>query len=605
MKRAFTVLCLCSCLIATDSFAGSATWSANPVSADWNTAANWTPATVPNDPVDVATFADSQQNAISLSAPVAVDSIVFGSEADAFTINVYPLMNLAISGSGIVNNSGALQTLIANPTTFTDTGGISFANSAGAGSDVAITVLGSRNEDFGYGGEVVFRDSSSADDAIFDVIGSVPGAYPASLLFLDSSTAANATIALHQDGNLWLQGAIGEQPTLGNAIVTSTGGLTDIFGGATAGHATINNVSVSPNWYANLEIGSGSTAGDATITNQGATAASQNGSTLFIGAASGGNSVITCNGGDGAGKLGGYVGFGFINATDTGTADHATLIANGGTNSGNGGLIVFTENAVGGVARCKLFANGTLDISHRLVPGITTGSIEGDGVVSLGARNLTIGANDLKTLFSGVIQDGGLGGGTGGSLTKIGTALLTLTGSNTYTGGTTINSGTLKTGNTTGSATGTGPVSLNSGILGGQGTIAGPVTIGSGIGPGAILAPGAGSSGPRRLTLQSTLIFKADGDYACQVNTKRGRSDAVIANGVVIEDGAQFAFGLIGNKPLNVGKVFTIISNTSATPISGTFANLADGAIVTVGVNKLQVSYSGGDGNDLTLTVVP
>jgi hypothetical protein len=41
------------------------------------------------------------------------------------------------------------------------------------------------------------------------------------------------------------------------------------------------------------------------------------------------------------------------------------------------------------------------------------------------------------------------------------------------------------------------------------------------------------------------------------------------------------------------------------TPISGTFSNLADGSTVTIGVNKLQVSYAGGDGNDLTLTVIP
>ncbi len=48
-----------------------------------------------------------------------------------------------------------------------------------------------------------------------------------------------------------------------------------------------------------------------------------------------------------------------------------------------------------------------------------------------------------------------------------------------------------------------------------------------------------------------------------------------------------------------------MISNTAATPISGTFANLADGSTLTAGHNKFQVSYSGGDGNDLTLTVVP
>jgi hypothetical protein len=146
---------------------------------------------------------------------------------------------------------------------------------------------------------------------------------------------------------------------------------------------------------------------------------------------------------------------------------------------------------------------------------------------------------------------------------------------------------------------------LNAGNLGGQGTIAGPVTVGSGTGPGAILEPGVGSSGPRKLTLQNSLTFKADGDYACQLNTKRGRADQVIANGVIIESGAQYAFGLVGNKPLNVGKIFTVISNTSPNPISGTFANLADGSTVTLGKNRYQVSYEGGDGNDLTLTVVP
>lgn len=45
-------------------------------------------------------------------------------------------------------------------------------------------------------------------------------------------------------------------------------------------------------------------------------------------------------------------------------------------------------------------------------------------------------------------------------------------------------------------------------------------------------------------------------------------------------------------------------SGTAATPISGVFANLADGSTITAGSNTLQVSYEGGDGNDLTLTVV-
>jgi hypothetical protein len=56
---------------------------------------------------------------------------------------------------------------------------------------------------------------------------------------------------------------------------------------------------------------------------------------------------------------------------------------------------------------------------------------------------------------------------------------------------------------------------------------------------------------------------------------------------------------------LRVGTTFTVISNTAATPIARTFANLPDGSIITIRGNNLQASYEGGDGNDLTLTVVP
>jgi hypothetical protein len=54
-----------------------------------------------------------------------------------------------------------------------------------------------------------------------------------------------------------------------------------------------------------------------------------------------------------------------------------------------------------------------------------------------------------------------------------------------------------------------------------------------------------------------------------------------------------------------LGTVFTLIDNTATTAISGVFSNLANGSIITAGSNHLQVSYQGGDGNNLTLTVVP
>ena len=60
-----------------------------------------------------------------------------------------------------------------------------------------------------------------------------------------------------------------------------------------------------------------------------------------------------------------------------------------------------------------------------------------------------------------------------------------------------------------------------------------------------------------------------------------------------------------GKTQLTAGIVLTVINNTATTPISGTFANLPDGSTFTVDPNTFHVSYEGGDGNDLTLTVVP
>jgi hypothetical protein len=131
------------------------------------------------------------------------------------------------------------------------------------------------------------------------------------------------------------------------------------------------------------------------------------------------------------------------------------------------------------------------------------------------------------------------------------------------------------------------------------------VTIGQGNGPGAVLAPSVGANQPATLTLQSALTFKADGTYTYKLNTRNASADQVIANGVTIESGAQFNFDPIANKRLANGTVFTAINNTSATPVIGTFANLPDGSTFIAGRNNYQASYEGGDGNDLTLTVVP
>jgi autotransporter-associated beta strand protein len=212
---------------------------------------------------------------------------------------------------------------------------------------------------------------------------------------------------------------------------------------------------------------------------------------------------------------------------------------------------------------------------------------------------LAIGGNNRSTEFSGVIS------GFGASLTKTGSGTLVLSGLNTYSAGTTISQGILRVNNPLDSATGLGFVSVLNGTLGGDGMIGGVVLVG-GAGGNATLAPAAGSRGQSTLEIERSLTFRKNSSYMASFRAQNNTvtSDLVVADGVTINTGIIVLHGRT-NHALQEGTVITLISNTATTPISGTFRNLADGAIVNVNGNNLQANYEGGDGNDLTLTVVP
>ena len=108
------------------------------------------------------------------------------------------------------------------------------------------------------------------------------------------------------------------------------------------------------------------------------------------------------------------------------------------------------------------------------------------------------------------------------------------------------------------------------------------------------------------MTIQGLLTFNSGGDFTFKVKSgTKPSSDTIVANGVSIGSGATFTFLGVGSGTIEIGRVLVAISNTSANPIAGTFSNLADGATFTANGISYQVNYEGGDGNDLTLTVVP
>jgi autotransporter-associated beta strand protein len=533
--------------ILQTTFAGSATWNLNPTSGDWNTAANWTPNTVPNGLDDVATFGVSNQTGVSISSVVTeVNEVIFNPGASAFTVT--DSWYLTISGIGITNNSGIAQNFVVTGPSRV----IYLTNNATAGENTFFTLTGGNGSD-SHGGYIFFRGTASADNGTFVVYGSESrNASGAELDFQDNSSAGN-------------------------------------------GSFTVKSASVRSGEGGNILFDGNSTAANATFVVEGAIAFPFFGGSVTFdlnSTATAGNGVFLINGSSISGAFGGFVYF------FGGTAGNATLIANPGTNGGGGGTISF-EGGDGGEARIELFGNGTLRMTFS-DSMVTVGSIEGDGLLLLGSHKLITGSNDLSTTFSGTIQDTG-------SLEKIGDGTLSLSSENTYTGGTTVDAGTLVVANTTGSATGTGAVNVSAGILGGGGIIAGPVAVGTGSGAGGFLAPAAASSVQATLTIQSALTFNADATYTYTFRAKRNRArtDMVVANGIAINSGAALALSGHTRGALRQGLVLTLISNISANPISGSFSNLPDGGIVTINGNNLQASYSGGDGNDLTLTVVP
>lgn len=382
----------------------------------------------------------------------------------------------------------------------------------------------------------------------------------------------------------------------GTATFNLTGYGASFSGGpsaiSTAGSATFNN-------SAGISFRKLSNAGEATFINYGGTSFGAPGAEIDFTRSSASSSTIVLYGGSVFGAHGARLSF------DKSSAFFATLIANGGAGPGSGASILFT-NSSGYTARVEVFGNGNIDFSRQGVADNTIGSLEGNGLVFLGAGTLAIGGNNINSTFAGTItEQGGVHQGGPGSISKTGTGTLTLTSPNDYSAGTTVESGSLFVNNTSGSASGGGPVSVAGGTLAGAGIITGPLTVGTGSGSGATLAPGAGSSTIGTLTVQNALSFQADATYETQLSSTALAADDVTADGITIMNSAKIMLTDLGATTLASGTSFTLINNTSAAATIGTFSNLGDGGTITVGTNTYQANYEGGDGNDLTLTVVP
>jgi autotransporter-associated beta strand protein len=327
-----------------------------------------------------------------------------------------------------------------------------------------------------------------------------------------NATSASAMV-ITNNGQIYFGDPTGggtDTATAGRATIINDGGLTGFFGLTNAGTANITNQNNGGTAFVDQ-----SSAASATIVNK------DFGATLFgtpLGSdtATAGNATIT-NEADGLTNFAAFT-----------TAGNATIITN------DGGKTEFYDNSTGGNARFITTGTGVVDFGISLGPNgdgrITAGSIEGNGTYYIGGGNtLVVGSNNRSTLVDGVIGDYdpcGCGFIGSGSLEKVGSGTLILSGTNTYTGTTTVNGGILRVD---GDISQSSLTTVNAGgALFGAGIVGNTV-----IATGGIYAPGDGGPGSSMQVL-GDLSFQSGALYLVQVGSGTTASFANVFGSVTL-----------------------------------------------------------------------
>jgi autotransporter-associated beta strand protein len=411
--RAASLLAAIS-IVATSVYAQDATWNFAPGSSDYNTPANWTPTAAPIGPSGTASFGASGTTSLTFSTGTTVDTFQFNPGASAYTFNLSGHF-LEFTGNGILNNSS-------NAPTINAVGLLQFDNTATAGNAIINNTPGS----------TTFTGFSTAGTATITNSGG------GLLSFTDSSTAGNATITTNA-GSLTQFSANSDG---GNArFVTSGSGIVDFSSTAgTDGSNIINTGSIagSGQYFLGNNIVHVGGNGDTTTVSGVISACGPTGNECSAASGTSGGSLFK-------------EGTGTLTLSGVNTYTGATVVS-GGT------LLIAGAGTLGatGATKAQLqMLAGTLDLG-----GTTqlTGELStfGGSIVN-GALNST-----AYTLGGGFISASLTGGG---AVTQDGVGTTTLAATNTYAGGTTINSGTLEAAHVSGGtidALGGGGITINS-----------------------------------------------------------------------------------------------------------------------------------------------
>jgi hypothetical protein len=236
-------------------------------------------------------------------------------------------------------------------------------------------------------------------------------------------------------------------------------------------------------------------------------------------------------------------------------------------------------------------APATINVNLQVVGSQTMGGSYCCGPLNL-AGNIDLGANVL-TLSYQVNATGTIFGTGGLTLGDI----ITLSGPNTYTGPTTINQRAEIDGVQPSSVVST--AAYYNSTLSGTGQT-GDVTLNS----SASIQPGPGFGGSIGKLSTGSVTMNAGSYLFATLNgiTPGVTHDQLNVAGTVTIDPAASLYTTLGFTP-TLGQTILIVENDGADPVTGTFSGLPEGATINLNANELQISYVGGSGNDIELTV--
>jgi autotransporter-associated beta strand protein len=250
-----------------------------------------------------------------------------------------------------------------------------------------------------------------------------------------------------------------------------------------------------------------------------------------------------------------YTGATIVNS---GTLRIGSLTATFGVNS------AVTLAGVAGATLQAVFWDGKKNVGINFSIGSLAGGGPGGGDVDLVSGTMTVGGDSSSTTFGGSILSSNCGGdnpnGTGG-IVKTGGGNLTLSGSCTYNGPTTIDHGGLQV---LGSLSPGSAVTVSAGgTLRGTGIIGGPLTVQGTLSPGTRASVGS-LSVSNTLALTGTTAMRLDKSAANRPNDSIVGASRITYGGVLVVTNA-------GNASPAADDAFTLFSSGG---YDGTFSRV-------------------------------